>query len=98
MKREYLPLNSLPAWAKLNGVVSKGITFRTLGSAESSTDKGNAITATVDMSNNDTDTAAEALLCIPRDLILSLETVHDYSKSDRDLREVLEAIGDFGRV
>jgi hypothetical protein len=47
---------------------------------------------------SDDETEAPILLGIPSDLILSLETVHNYAKSDRYLREVLEAVGHFGRV
>lgn len=97
MKREYLPLGALLAWLRLNGIVANGVAVQRVGSAESETDKGNAILATADNPNKDPDDQ-QTLLQIPRDLVLSLESVHDYSKSDRDLREVLEAVGDFGRV
>ncbi|KAJ6145830.1 hypothetical protein N7470_009725 [Penicillium chermesinum] len=32
MKREYLPLNSLEAWAKFNGITTQGTAFQRLGS------------------------------------------------------------------
>lgn len=96
MKLEYLPLGALLAWLRLNGVVTNGVAVQRLESAESETDKGNAILATTENSNDPDD--QQTLLQIPRDLVLSLESVHDYAKSDRDLREVLEAVGDFGRV
>lgn len=98
MKRDYLPLGSLPAWLRLNGVVANGIAFQQLGSSESGTDKGNAIVATSEKKSNERDAQLQVLLHVPSDLILSLDTVHDYSKSDRELREVLEAVDDFGRV
>jgi uncharacterized membrane protein YidH (DUF202 family) len=98
MKREYLAIEALPAWQRLNGIVSTGVAFQKLGSDEHGADKGSAIVATEAKSSNETDTKPEILLQIPRDLVLSLETVHNYAKSDRYLREVLEAIGDFGRV
>lgn len=98
MKPEYLPLGSLSAWLRLNGIVANGVAFQQLGSSESGIDKGNAIVATADKQSNDSDVQPQVLLQVPSDLILSLETVHDYSKSDRHLREVLEAVGDFGRV
>ncbi|KAJ5904466.1 hypothetical protein N7504_006849 [Penicillium tannophilum] len=97
MKREYLPLGALLAWLRLNGIVTNGVAVQRVGSAESETDKGNAILATADNFYKDPDDQ-QTLLQIPRDLVLSLESVHDYSKSDRDLREVLEAVGDFGRT
>ena len=98
MRREYLPLQSLPAWAKLNGISTNGVAFQNLSSTESEADKGNAIVATEEKSSRETDSCPQVLLQIPRELVLSLEAVQDYSKSDRDLREVLEAVGDFGRV
>ncbi|KAJ5937766.1 hypothetical protein N7454_004108 [Penicillium verhagenii] len=96
MKREYLPLDSLLAWLRLNGIATSGVAVQKLDSGESETDKGNAIIATA-VNSNDTDDE-QILLQIPRDLVLSLESVYDYSKSDRDLREVLETVGDFGRT
>jgi len=98
MRREYLPLQSLPVWAKLNGISTNGVAFQNLSSTESETDKGNAIVATEEKSSSETDSSPQILLQIPRELVLSLEAVQDQSKSDRDLREVLEAVGDFGRV
>jgi hypothetical protein len=35
---------------------------------------------------------------VPRDLILSQEQVLEQAKVDRDFRELLESLGDFGRV
>ncbi|KAJ5917394.1 hypothetical protein N7466_010948 [Penicillium verhagenii] len=96
MKREYLPLDSLLAWLRLNGIATNGVAVQKLDSGDSETDKGNAIIATADRSNDTDD--EQILLQIPRDLVLSLESVYDYSKSDRDLREVLEAVGDSGRT
>ncbi|KAJ5291244.1 hypothetical protein N7478_000495, partial [Penicillium angulare] len=98
MKREYLPLDSLPAWLKLNGIVTKDVAVQKVGSDESDIDKGNAIVATATRSNDCPVAPPQVLLQIPRDLVLSLETVQDYSKSDADLREVLQAAGEFGRT
>ncbi|KAJ5753149.1 hypothetical protein N7520_010066 [Penicillium odoratum] len=88
MRREYLPLDSLLAWLRLNGIVTNGVAVQRLETVESDTDKGNAIIATADSKHS---TDEQVLLQIPRDLVLSLESVHDYFKSDRDLRDVLEA-------
>ena len=38
------------------------------------------------------------LVMVPRDLILSVESVHEHAKCDVHFREVLEALGSFGRV
>jgi hypothetical protein len=69
-----------------------------MSSTESDTDKGNAIVATEEISSHESDSLPQVLLQVPQDLVLSLETVQDYSKSDQDFREVLEACGGFGRV
>ncbi|KAJ5351323.1 hypothetical protein N7452_000297 [Penicillium brevicompactum] len=98
MKREYLPLRTLPAWQRLNGVVLSGIEFQQLGSDENGADKGSGIVATESKFSSESDTNPEILLQIPSDLIISLETVQNHAKSDPYLRDVLEAIGDFGRT
>lgn len=38
------------------------------------------------------------LMKVPKDLILSLERVQEHAKVDKDFREVLESLGEFGRV
>ncbi|KAI9931909.1 hypothetical protein ASPWEDRAFT_27807 [Aspergillus wentii DTO 134E9] len=96
MKREYLPVETLPAWAKLNGISLAGVAFGRL-QAEDGTDKGCAIVAT-EAKINESESNPEILLKMPSDLVLSLETVHNYAKADGYLREVLEAAGDFGRT
>lgn len=99
MKRDYLSLNSLPAWAKFNGIALQGAAFQSPGSTElSGVDKGNAIVATVNKANNAPTSESNPLLQIPSDLVLSLDAVYNHSKSDPDLRVVLEAMEDFGRV
>lgn len=100
MRREFLPIDTLPAWARLNGVSLSGVTFRRLQSEDGS-DKGYAVVATEPRCNGDPkgeDSHPEILLGVPSDIVLSLESVGTYAKSDRYLRDVLEAVGDFGRV
>lgn len=98
MKREYYPTDSLPAWLRLNGVAANGVAFQKLGSAVNGADKGTAIVATEARTSKESDTEPEILLQVPSELVLSLETVHGYAKSDQHLREVLEAVGGFGMV
>lgn len=100
MKHEYYPIETLPSWIKLNGVSVNGIAFRKL-QADDGTDKGSAIVGTeVKPTGNaeGSEVEPEVLLRVPTDLVLSFDFVEEYSKSDRQLREVLEAVGDFGRV
>jgi hypothetical protein len=42
--------------------------------------------------------SVEPLLVVPKDLIVSRANIELVARSDRHLREVLEAVGDFGRV
>ncbi|KAJ5618884.1 hypothetical protein N7510_002868 [Penicillium lagena] len=93
MKRDSLPIESLPAWLRFNGIKANGVAFQKVVSA-----RGSGIVATQDQMSSDNETEPPILLEIPSDLILSLETVHNYAKSDRYLREVLEAVGHFGRT
>lgn len=95
MRREDLPIDALPAWAKLNAVSLTGVTFHRLQTDDG--DKGCAVVATEDRGESN-ESASEVLVSIPSDLVLSLESVRNYAKSDRYLREVLEAVGEFGRV
>lgn len=107
MRRESLPIDTLPAWARLNGVVCDGVVFQRLRS-EDGTDKGGAIVSTVERdttTNSSTQSAQDdgtsspqILIRLPGDLILSRESVANYAKSDRHLREVLDAVGSFGTV
>lgn len=100
MRREFHPIDALPAWARLNGVSLSGIAFRRL-QAEDGTDKGCAVVATEEKSNGDPesdDSRSEILLSVPSDMVLSLESVEIYAKADRYLRDVIDAVGEFGRV
>ena len=84
---------ALPVWAKLNGVEFHGVDIERL--TDHGIDKGSAVVATRDLTGKD---GTEQLMLVPKDMILSLEAVANYAKSDKHLREVLEAVGDYGRV
>ncbi|WPH02550.1 SET domain-containing protein [Acrodontium crateriforme] len=56
--------------------------------------RGGALVATEDLPGSD---AIKALMTVPKDIILSMERVHEHAKVDQDFREVLESLGDFGR-
>jgi len=79
----------LPAWASLNGIQLHGVKFAKL-------ENGTGIAATEELEN--TAPTARVLMTVPPDMVLSSETVHGHAKSDPYLREVLETLGDFGRV
>jgi hypothetical protein len=107
MNRQYLPVEALPVWTQLNGVIFNGVEVRPL-QAEDGTDKGSGIVVTGKKLILDGEGTGDAesdavrqpgvLMSVPPDLVLSLGTVDTYAKSDRWLREVLEAVGDYGRV
>lgn len=98
MKRECLPIESLPVWLRLNGVSFNGVVVQRLESDELGMDKGFGLVATEEKTSSDDDTALAILIQVPLDLVLSMESVQNYAKSDHSLREVLDAVGDFGTV
>lgn len=98
MKREYYPTDSLSTWLRLNGVTANGVALRKLDSADDGLDKGTSVVATEARTSKESDTEPEILFRVPSELVLSLEAVHGYAKSDQHLREVLEAVGGFGTV
>lgn len=102
MKRQYLPIEALPAWAKLNSVTFHGVEIKRLPYGEG-TDKGSAVLAIgpgeiQESILDEPDLEPEVLIKVPPDLILSLLRVEIHAKSDKCLREALEAVGDFGKV
>lgn len=79
-----------------------GVEFRRLKDNDG-TDKGCAVVATEGKDDEHPESEAthshpQVLIRVPSEMALSLESVGNYAKSDRYLREVLEAVGDFGRV
>lgn len=95
-----LPITSLQPWAQFNGISFNGITCTSIPNS------GSGIVATRDLrsasnedgaSNEDVNSEAP-LMIIPKELVLSLERVRMLALADRDLNEVLEAVGGFGRV
>ncbi|KAL4914066.1 hypothetical protein BDW62DRAFT_150638 [Aspergillus aurantiobrunneus] len=98
MKRESLPIEALIPFARFYNISLRGVTFQKL-KAEDGTDKGGAIVATEDkQSKHDEPSENDILVKVPSDMILSFETVQERSKYDQNLREVLVAVGDFGRT
>ena len=88
MRLRSSPLGYLPAWADLNGVRFDGVAVSGL-----SHEKGTGLIATTELCNPDA-----VLMTVPQALILSLENVWIFAKSDRHLRDVLEAVGEYSRV
>lgn len=58
--------------------------------------RGGALLAKEDLDASKDD--SNVLLSVPKDLVLSLERCHEQMLFDRDYREVLESLGEFGKV
>ena len=87
MRRQTLGIEMLPAWAKLNQIEFDGI------SASELPGKGYGLTVTAKRCEENA-----ILVTVPKDLILSYENVWILAKADKHLREILHAVGDYGRV
>ncbi|KAF2758315.1 SET domain-containing protein [Pseudovirgaria hyperparasitica] len=76
------------SWASLNGVTLNG------ASVDRVAHKGCAVLATQDLR------AAEHhyIMTVPRELVVSLESIEIQAKSDKHLAEILAALGSFGRT
>ncbi|KAL5365279.1 hypothetical protein BJX96DRAFT_179694 [Aspergillus floccosus] len=97
MKRDYLPVESLLTWAKLNNITVKGVTFKKVQS--DGIDKGSAIVATEkSLGGSSADATSDYLIRVPSDMVLSQQLVENHAKADRHLREVMEAAGELGRT
>ncbi|WEW56812.1 hypothetical protein PRK78_002267 [Emydomyces testavorans] len=102
MKRRFLPIEALSTWAKLNGVSFDGVEIKHL-QTEDGVDKGSAVVATrnrvaKDFALQSEEAGPEILMRVPADLVITLDLVETYAKSDRYLREVLNAVGEFGKT
>ncbi|KAK8209302.1 hypothetical protein IWZ01DRAFT_437088 [Phyllosticta capitalensis] len=84
-----LPMKALKPWADLNGVAFNNVSVGPLPGLEH---RGSAVVAERDLDGDNN----EPLMTIPRDLVLSLDGVRLYAKSDKHLRQLLEVLGDFG--
>lgn len=85
------PVESFPAWAEFQGVAFNDVKIGPLPGFEH---RGSTVIATRDLKAGEED----PLIVVPRDLILSLNNIDVFAKADQHLKEVLEALGEFGRV
>ena len=93
MHRTFQPIENLAALAVLNGVDfhDNAVAIKSLLPKERNT--GVVANRTLP---GESDNAV--LMSIPQDLVLSMENVWVYAKADKELREVLEGLGDYARV
>lgn len=85
------PIDALPTWATFHGVTFHSIKIGPLAGFE---ERGSTVIAQKELEGS----SVEPLLVVPKELIISRANIELFAKSDHHLREVLEAIGDFGRV
>lgn len=85
-----LPPEAFNPWAQLNDVKFHDVKPGRIAG------RGSALIASKAVTNSAE--GAECLLTVPRDLILGQEQISEQAKVDRDFRELLESLGDFGRV
>jgi hypothetical protein len=85
------PIDTLPTWATFHGVSFNGIKVGPLPGFE---DRGSTVIADRELQGGN----VEPLLVVPNELIISRQNVELLAKSDRHLRELLDATEDFGRV
>ncbi|KAL8852492.1 MAG: hypothetical protein Q9221_002616 [Calogaya cf. arnoldii] len=90
MRREYLSHTDLEKWADVMDVERTGVH---MNSAEDGKGKRIIVSFRPDSLQQN-----KSLVTVPPHLILSLETVWIYAKSDWQLEEVLEAVGDYSQT
>lgn len=78
----------LPTWGKLNNVIFNKVTVSPMPDS-----KGLGVIISGENAGGQ-----DILMTVPRDLILSLENIWIFAKSDHNLREVLESVGEYSRV
>ncbi|GAB7365592.1 hypothetical protein MBLNU230_g6663t1 [Neophaeotheca triangularis] len=83
-----LPIDALPPWASLNGAKLDLVKPGTIPG------RGSGLVARQLLNASN---IQSPLLTVPRELILGLERIQEHAKVDRDFREVLESLSDFGR-
>lgn len=89
MKHASLAADQLLPWATLNDVNLRGVKISSNIIAADGASKGGGILSTQAHEPHD------VLLSIPQELILSKEAVLQCAKTDRHLRQLVEALDDF---
>ncbi|KAL8669195.1 MAG: hypothetical protein Q9168_006207 [Polycauliona sp. 1 TL-2023] len=89
MRRDYLSNAALEKWADLNDIQRNHVH---IDDQKYANGKSLVVSPAPASSRDD-----RPLVTVPPHLILSLETVWIYAKSDRHLEEVLQAVGDYSR-
>jgi hypothetical protein len=82
------PVEGLPTWATFRGVQFNGIKVGVLPGFEH---RGSTVIAESDLASGQA-----PLMSVPKDLILSRENIDLIAKSDHHLRELINALEEFG--
>lgn len=86
MKRGHFSIDSLPAWCILNDVKFVDVKVHDIEG------RGYGLLAEKDLANeNDNENCT--ILKVPRDLILSSQSVEEYAKENKEFRQLLDAAG-----
>ncbi|KAL8917877.1 MAG: hypothetical protein Q9208_007700 [Pyrenodesmia sp. 3 TL-2023] len=88
MRREYLPSSALQIWADLNGIHLNGVKVGQISGR-----RGLGVIAAIEGLQG-----PATVMTVPSHLILSLENVWIYAKSDSHLKEVLNAVGEYSQT
>ncbi|KAK7753939.1 hypothetical protein SLS62_004037 [Diatrype stigma] len=86
MKRGHFPLDLLPAWCALNDVKFVDV------KAHDVEGRGYGLVAEKELVNEN-EHENRTLLKVPRDLILSSESVEEYAKENKEFRQLFDAAG-----
>ena len=92
MRKPSLPLEALQAWSHFNGIRLLGVSVEPHILAKDGTDKGGGLQSTKDHG------PGEPLLAVPLELVLSKERVEQCAKSDKQLKELVEATASIFQV
>ncbi|KAL8986468.1 MAG: hypothetical protein Q9177_004179 [Variospora cf. flavescens] len=87
MRRQYLPPTALKTWADLNNIERNGVTV-----APTLKGRGLGVLTTAEGLQNEA-----VLITVPLHLVLSLENVWIYAKSDQHLKQVLDSVGEYSQ-
>ncbi|KAK4075452.1 uncharacterized protein Triagg1_4573 [Trichoderma aggressivum f. europaeum] len=88
MARSQLPIEAFPAWAALNNVDFANAEIRNIEG------RGLGLVAKHDLTDAGHDApSSQAIIRIPRDPVLSAETVEEYAKVDRNFKQLLDVAG-----
>lgn len=85
------PVDALLSWAEFHGVKFNDVKIGPLSGFEH---RGSTVIATRELVYGQ----EEPLIVVPRELILSRDNIDVFAKADQHLRDLLDALGDFGRV